>query len=167
MSDRNLDIGSRSGANHPAAGRWAATRAALRANAQTETVVPYAATQHVAATFAQERLWFIEQMNPGTSLHNLPVVCRLSGALSLDAMDQAVATLVDRHAVLHTRLHAAGDELTQIVCDPVPRLLSLVNLQSLTADRRRDELARLTHDVAQRPFALTGALLPRIVLAHG
>ncbi len=166
MSERNLDNGSRSGANHPAAGRWAATRAALRANAQTETVVPYAATQHVAATFAQERLWFIEQMNPGTSLHNLPVVCRLSGALSVDAMDQAVVALVDRHAVLRTQLHAAGDELTQIVCDPVPRLLSLVNLQSLTADRRRDELARLTHDLAQRPFALADPLLPRVVLVR-
>ena len=157
---------SRSSANHPAASRWAAARAALRAASKTEAVVAHSAARDVAATFAQQRLWFIEQLNPATSLHNLPIACRLSGHLSVDALEQAATQVVDRHAVLRTRLHANGGTLMQSVCNPSPRLLSYVDLEQLAVDKRHDELDRLMSAVAQQPFALTDPLLPRLVLAR-
>ena len=166
MPDPYPDSRSRSSANHPAANRWVAARAALRANSRTDAVVPHAATGAVAATFAQERLWFIEQLNPGTPLQNLPIACRLLGQLSVDALEQAAMQVVDRHAVLRTRLHSTGGALMQSVCNPVPRLLSYVNLELLAVDKRQDELDRLMNAVAQQPFALTDPLLPRMVLAR-
>lgn len=157
---------SRSSANHHAASRWAAARTALRVNSRTEAVVPHAPTPAVAATFAQERLWFIEQLNPGTPLQNLPIACRLLGQLSVDALGQAATQVVDRHAVLRTRLHSTGGALMQSVYNPVPRLLSYVNLELVAVDKRQDELDSLINTVAQRPFALTDPLLPRLVLAR-
>ena len=166
MPEPYPDNGSRSSANHPAAARWAAARATLRAGSKTEAVIPHSATRDVAATFAQERLWFVEQLNPGTSLHNLPIASRLFGQLSADALEQAARQVVDRHAILRTRLHLADGALMQSVCNPVPSLLSCVNLELLAVDKRQDELDRLTNVAARQPFSLTDPLLPRMVLAR-
>jgi len=53
-------------------------------------------------TSTQERLWFLDRLNPGSPAYNVPVVLCVSGALDVDALGRAIATLVERHEALRT-----------------------------------------------------------------
>ena len=74
------------------------------------------------ASFAQERLWFLQRMRPESAAYNIPIVLRLSGALDVCAMEAAVAGLVARHEVLRTRLLARDDGVVQKVDDMGPSM---------------------------------------------
>jgi hypothetical protein len=54
-------------------------------------------------SFAQERLWFLDQLQPGTALYNLPAAFRVSGRLSVPVLEEAMSGIVRRHEVLRTR----------------------------------------------------------------
>jgi hypothetical protein len=56
----------------------------------------------VTTSFARQRLWFLDQMEPGTPAYNLPRVSRISGPLEIDALARAIQTLADRHESLRT-----------------------------------------------------------------
>jgi amino acid adenylation domain-containing protein len=154
------------GESHPAAARWAAAQAALLANSKTLAIVARAPTREVAATFAQERLWFIEQLNPGTALHNLPIICQLRGPLSANALAKAANAVVDRNEILRTRVHSVAGALTQSIGDANQPVLTQVNLENLSAADQQAELDRLAGELAQRPFVLTEPLLPRMTLVR-
>ena len=66
-------------------------------------------------SFAQQRLWLLEQLEPGTSLYHIPVVLRLTGTLNQDALQQALSEIVRRHEVLRTRLEFCNGEPMQVI----------------------------------------------------
>ena len=55
------------------------------------------------ASFAQRRLWFLEQLEPDTALYNVPVAFRLTGPLDVPALERAYDTLLERHEILRTQ----------------------------------------------------------------
>ena len=67
-------------------------------------LLPVPRTGPLPLSFAQERLWFLEQMDPGSPLYNIPMALRLAGPLDTDALERALAEVVRRHEVLRTRL---------------------------------------------------------------
>ncbi|MEV1178493.1 condensation domain-containing protein, partial [Nonomuraea sp. NPDC049784] len=69
-------------------------------------------------SFAQQRLWFLDQLEPGSAEYNVPVSLRLSGALDVPALAQALDTVVERHEVLRTRLVPDEDGVAHQVIDP-------------------------------------------------
>ncbi|HZF07810.1 MAG TPA: amino acid adenylation domain-containing protein, partial [Thermoanaerobaculia bacterium] len=112
-------------------------------------------------SFAQERLWFLEQLTPGLAVYNVPLPVRLAGRLDPAALGRALRVLVERHEVLRTRFRAASGEPVQEV---VPAgdfafFLPRVDLSGLAA--REGEAARLAAEEAARPFDLGRAPLVR------
>src|SRR5260370_42075800 len=79
---------------------------------QSEQALPASAitsvprNNHMTLSFAQERLWFINQLEPDNSLYNVCRVTRLCGSLTLTALQQALAAVIARHATLHTNFVA-------------------------------------------------------------
>ncbi|WP_242198389.1 MULTISPECIES: non-ribosomal peptide synthase/polyketide synthase [unclassified Pseudomonas] len=72
-----------------------------------------------ALSYAQQRMWFLWQLDPASGAYNLPGAVRLKGALSLRALEQAFASLVARHETLRTVFQRQADErLTQVSVDP-------------------------------------------------
>src|SRR5436190_18310933 len=67
----------------------------------------------------QLRLWFLEQLEPGTALYNMPMVLRLKGPLDTEALQRAVNALVARHESLRTRFVCQGEYPVQVVDDEV------------------------------------------------
>ena len=119
-------------------------------------------------SFAQERLWFLEQWNPGSSVYNLPSVFRLRGTLQVHALEAALQALVFRHEVLRTtfpmidgspRLHIQSES------ESANLSLSLVNL-AVHADNREEELRRIITNEANQPFDLARGPLIRAKLIH-
>ncbi|MFL6196819.1 MAG: amino acid adenylation domain-containing protein [Thermoanaerobaculia bacterium] len=117
-------------------------------------------------SFAQERLWFLDRMEPGSAAYNLPILFRVEGSgLKPEALGAALDEMVRRHEVLRTvfRVGSGDDEPAQIVQPFAPRGLTVIDLADLPdatagAARLEPELARLPFDLARGPL-LRGFLL--------
>src|SRR3954469_23022451 len=73
------------------------------------------AARPIPASSGQRRLWFLEQMEPGSPLYNIPYLVRLRGALNERALDRALRAIVERHEALRTNFVALGSEPTQVI----------------------------------------------------
>ena len=109
---------------------------------------------------AQERLWFLDQLMPGSNAYNLPLAMHISAELNVIALEQSLSEVVRRHEVLRTTFDATGG-YPQPVIGPIDSVkLSLVDLRSLEPEEQEIRAAQLRNDDALRPFSLaTGPLL--------
>ncbi|HEX3131502.1 MAG TPA: amino acid adenylation domain-containing protein, partial [Thermoanaerobaculia bacterium] len=114
-------------------------------------------------SFAQERLWFLDRLQPGSPVYNMPVQLRLAGRLSVPALERSLAEIVRRHEVLRTVYEVVGDEPRQRVTERTVGL-PFVDLSSLSSDLREPEAARLAAAEALRPFDLRQGPLVRVVV---
>ncbi len=121
-------------------------------------------------SFAQQRLWFLDRLEPGSSAYNLPVLLELSGPLQPAALSAAVAEVVRRHAALRTTFEVpeGGADPLQTVHPPASWEFPAIDLSVLPAPRRAAEAARLSDAEAGRPFDLRhGPLLRTLMLRLG
>ncbi|HEU5379926.1 MAG TPA: amino acid adenylation domain-containing protein [Ktedonobacteraceae bacterium] len=118
----------------------------------------------IPLSFAQQRLWFLEQFEPGTSLYNMPELLQLKGALHYAALQRALDQLVARHEVLRTTFSAIDGEPIQIVAPLQKLALPVIDLQGLSAEDREAESLHLIEQEEQRPFDLVQGPLLRIAL---
>jgi len=115
-------------------------------------------------SFAQERLWFLDQVLPG-NVYNVPLALRLQGPLDATAWGRALDEVRRRHEALRTTFRSAPGGPVQVVEPFAPRPLPWIDLSALPALHRDAEAARLTAAEAARPFDLqTGPLLRATLL---
>jgi natural product biosynthesis luciferase-like monooxygenase protein len=106
-------------------------------------------------SFAQQRLWFLEQLNPGTATYNLADEVMFNGPCSIAALDQALTDIIGRHEVLRTTLATDEGNPVQVVSTAARAFLPVIDLSALPADQKRAEWQRLAGEEARRPFDLT------------
>ncbi len=105
--------------------------------------------------FAQERLWFIDQVEPGGSRYNVPAALELNGPLDIDALRQAIAGLFVRHDALRTRFVADDGGQPLAVVDPASAEVPPLPMHDLSARVDADgDARRLAAAEGRRPFAL-------------
>ena len=112
-------------------------------------------------SFAQQRLWFLDQLAPGNLFYNLPLAVRLSGALDVEALQRALNTLVERHETLRTTFRAEKGEPVQVIADDLTLDLPLDDLTDLPESEREAEAQRLAEQDARTPFDLAAGPLLR------
>ncbi|MEO6191373.1 MAG: amino acid adenylation domain-containing protein, partial [Thermoanaerobaculia bacterium] len=118
-------------------------------------------------SFAQERLWFLDRLQPGETVYNLPLALRLRGELDAAALAAAFGEIVRRHEVLRTVFAERDGEPVQVVQPAAPWALPAVDLAGLPAAAREREAAWLAGQAA-RPFDLArGPLLRTTLLRLG
>lgn len=159
---------------HLSADRVALARA-LAGAAQSRTIPVADRDRDLPASFAQQRLWFIDQLEPGNPAYNCPIAVRLSGPLDIAALTESLSAIVARHEVLRTTFEVAdeGDrageeEVVQVVWPAAPVPLPVTDLSELPEHERQErvraELAEDTH----RPFDLSqGPMLRARLLRLG
>ena len=109
---------------------------------------------------AQERLWFLDQLTPGSNAYNLPVAMYISADLNLPALEQSLAEVVRRHEVLRTTIRVDAGQPRPVIGPPDSVKLLIVDLTSLNAEQQESYAGRLRNNDALRPFDLaTGPLL--------
>ena len=126
--------------------------------------VPGDSRRPIPAASGQRRLWFLEQMEPGSPLYNIPYLVRLSGPLNEQALDRALGHVVERHEALRTNFIPVGSEPTQVIKSSWSLELPLTDLTLRPAAEREEELRRLTVEEAKRPFDLQKDLMLRVRL---
>ncbi|MBZ4423333.1 non-ribosomal peptide synthetase, partial [Myxococcus sp. RHSTA-1-4] len=115
-------------------------------------------------SFAQQRLWFIDQLEPGSAAYNMPTAVRLSGALDIAALERALHALIARHESLRTTFATQDGEAVQLIHAPAQAPLPLVDLSPLPDERREAEARRAFSEEARRPFDLARGPLLRTTL---
>ena len=111
-------------------------------------------------SFGQQRLWFFEQINPGTSANNMPMGLKIRGALNEDALQKAFRELIRRHESLRTHFASGADgEPVQLIDATVQWNLQTLDLSQLPASQREPQLQQqIAHnqsavfDLAQAPL---------------
>ena len=117
-------------------------------------------------SFAQGRLWFLEQLEPGRTTYNLPVALRLRGRCDHAALERSLSELVDRHEILRTRFLAPGGEPMQEVLPPRRPDLPVLDLREEPAPEREARAFMWAGIEAQKPFDLSQGPLFRALLAR-
>jgi amino acid adenylation domain-containing protein len=116
-------------------------------------------------SFAQQRLWFIDQLEPGRPLYNIPVALRIDGPLRSAVLVQSLGEIARRHEALRTVFAAEEGAPVQVIQPAAPFLLPVVDLAGLPESRREAAALALAGDEAGRPFDLTrGPLLRGLLL---
>jgi hypothetical protein len=104
------------------------------------------------ASFAQQRLWFLHQLEPGSAAYNIPGAVRMEGRLDADALARCFDELVGRHETLRTNFAVVEEEPVQVVAAARPFLLAREDLRGVAEGALEDELHRRVALSAARPF---------------
>ncbi|HEY0602253.1 MAG TPA: amino acid adenylation domain-containing protein, partial [Herpetosiphonaceae bacterium] len=115
-------------------------------------------------SFAQQRLWFLDQLEPGSPLYNLPAGLRLRGTLDRDALRQSLDLLVARHESLRTTFAAVHGQPIQVIAPAAPIDLATIDLRSLPLNERQAAALELAMREARQPFDLQRGPLLRATL---
>jgi amino acid adenylation domain-containing protein len=147
---------------------------ALRRPAGAEAADPSAAPippaprdRPLPLSYEQQRLWFIQQMDPSSAAYNLPVVLPLPADLDEAALERTLAELVARHEVLRTTYPAGEDgQPVQVVGPAGAFTLGRVTLEGLEGDARAERVRQLVREEAGRPFDLARGPMVRSTLVR-
>ncbi|MGK3992297.1 non-ribosomal peptide synthase/polyketide synthase [Sorangium sp. So ce1024] len=142
----------------------AAPAAAAERRARLRGLLELDGPRVLPLSFGQQRLWFLDRLEPGSPFYNIPAAVRIRGALDAAALEQSLRAIAARHEALRTAIVAVRGQPHQVVA-PAPELaLPLVDLAALDEAEREQRVARCAADEAQRPFDLTTGPLWRAVL---
>ncbi|NVJ19217.1 non-ribosomal peptide synthetase/type I polyketide synthase, partial [Myxococcus sp. AM010] len=137
----------------------------MRASApQLPALRPVPRDGNLPPSFAQQRLWLIDQLQPGGSQYNLPGAVRLEGALDTEALRRALEYLVRRHEPLRTCFVMRDGDPLQVIHPATDQALPLKDLTGLPQDDREAEARRLAATEAGQPFDLSAGPLLRTLL---
>ncbi|WP_349368674.1 amino acid adenylation domain-containing protein [Salinarimonas sp.] len=138
--------------------------AAARGAERLAPILPRPSRDPAPLSFAQERLWFLEQLSGAGGAYNVPLALRLEGALDRAALRGAMTALAQRHEILRTRYREGGGRPVQIV-DP-QAAIPLVEHDLRSLDEPARERARIDamRREAETPFDLTAGLPARAAL---
>ena len=131
-------------------------------------LLPVPRTNRLPLSFAQQRLWFLDQLEPNNPAYNMPTVVRLEGALDLSALERSFSELSRRHESLRTTFRGDPDGAIQLISPAAPHPLPVMDLTGVPEGEREAEARRLAIAEVQVPFDLArGPLLRTRLLRLG
>jgi amino acid adenylation domain-containing protein len=144
-------------------------RARLSANrpADTRPSIPRrpAATE-IPLSFAQERLWFLDQLEPGSAVYNVCQAVRMEGEINVPALERALNEIVARHEILRTNFIAIDGRPGQTIAPERVLSLNVVDLSGWQDGTGTDELHRRLKEESRRAFDVARDLLIRALLVR-
>src|SRR5262245_32760206 len=133
---------------------------------QKQRIAPRGTLDDLPLSFAQQRLWFLAQLEPESPVYNMPAAYRLRGPLHVSALEQTLSEIVRRHEALRTTFMAVDGQPFQLVAPYRPLKLPVVDLRGLPNGAKEARARQLAAEDAQRPFDLAQGPLFRATLAR-
>ncbi|HEV3051066.1 MAG TPA: condensation domain-containing protein, partial [Longimicrobium sp.] len=125
-------------------------------------------TRTAPTSFAQERLWFIDRLEPGSAIYNISVAWRLAGALDAAVLERCLGEIVRRHEALRTTFGEVDGSPVQVIAPFGGFVLPVEDLSGLGDADREAAVARRVGEEARRAFDLsTGPLFRTVLLRLG
>jgi amino acid adenylation domain-containing protein len=120
--------------------------------------------EQVPLSFAQQRLWFLDQLTPGTSAYNISGAVRLTGPLNIVALEQSLTEVLRRHEILRATFNAVDGQPFQSIAPAKPFIFPVIDVGHFPQAEREAEARRLANEEAHQPFDLTEGPLFRATL---
>ena len=117
-------------------------------------------------SFGQERLWFLEQLLPGSAVYNLPIAVRLSAPLDVSILELSLNEVVRRHEVLRTTFATVDGQPKPVIASSLRLTITVVDLRNYPQRERETIASRLTNAESLRPFDLSTGPLLRVSLVN-
>ena len=132
----------------------ASVRTSLVRNSKPWLLKPVPRDQHLPLSFAQQRLWLLDRLEPGSPLYNVPRALRLVGALNVEALTRALSEIVRRHETLRTTFPIINEQPVQSIAAPEPVKLPVFDFSSLALETHEEESEKWMRQQARCPFDL-------------
>ncbi|KYC42605.1 non-ribosomal peptide synthetase [Scytonema hofmannii PCC 7110] len=127
-------------------------------------LVPISRSGNLPLSFAQQRLWFLDQLIPNNPFYNIPLALNLTGSLNQAALEKTFNEIVQRHEALRTNVVVQSGQPVQVINPTLTIPLPVIDLRQLPQAEREIQARRLTTQEAQRPFNLSTDLLLQVKL---
>ena len=132
---------------------------------QTPPVKRVSREGNLALSYAQQRLWFLQELEPDSAAYNIPRAFRIRGALDVKALEQTLSEIVRRHEILRTTFRVVNGQPVQVIAEPQPLGLLVIELAHMSADERETEARRMAAEEGRKPFNLSEGPLMRTTAA--
>ena len=119
-------------------------------------------TVRLPLSFAQQRLWFLVQIEPDSPVYNIPNGVRLKGGFDIKVLERVINEIVRRHEILRTRFEAEDGEPAQVIEEWRPRRLEVEDLSNLTWEEREEVARQAANEEANTGFDLSRGPLLRV-----
>lgn len=129
----------------------------------TLAIVPINKTGTLPLSFAQQRIWFLDQLEGSSATYNIPADLHLQGSLNVTALEMAVQEIVRRHEILRTSFVLINGIVVSVIAPTFSVTVPIVDLQRLPEEQSH-EVQRLASIEEQRPFDLASDPLLRVNL---
>ncbi len=134
------------------------------ASPKMPTISPRESSDNLPLSFAQQRLWFLNQLEPDSPFYNIFAALSLNGVLNVAALEQSFNEIIQRHEILRTTFNVVNGEPIQIINPQQKLTIKLIDLTALPAQKRETEALQLVNKEAGQPFDLATGLLVRSTL---
>ncbi len=128
------------------------------------TIKPVSHEAEVPLSFAQQRLWFLDQLAPGSSSYNIPISLRLKGKLNIKILEKSILEMLRRHESLRTRFVAIEGKPSQVIEDDIRWAMDKMDLSSCSVQEQETIIRQKAQEEVARPFDLSQCPLLRIIL---
>lgn len=128
-------------------------------------IAPASRSGPLPLSFAQQRLWFLDQLDPGNTIYLMPTALRVTGPLDVQILERSFNELVRRHESLRTTFSVVDGEPVQVIAPEIDLSLPIVDLRD-RPEQTEERLRRLATDEARKPFDLSRGPLLRAALSR-
>ncbi|MBE8998848.1 non-ribosomal peptide synthase/polyketide synthase [Nostoc sp. LEGE 12447] len=127
-------------------------------------ILPRAENAQLALSYAQQRLWFLDQFEPNSPFYNMSIALRLAGTVEVAALEQSFQQIIHRHEALRTNFITVDGQATQIIQTETNWTVSIVDLKHLSTTEQEIASQQLVQQQAIQPFELATQALVRATL---
>uniref|UniRef100_UPI00359348D0 condensation domain-containing protein n=1 Tax=Chamaesiphon sp. TaxID=2814140 RepID=UPI00359348D0 len=127
-------------------------------------IQPAPRDREMPLSFAQQRLWFIDQLEPNSSTYNMPGAIRLKGQLDIASLERTLQEIIRRHEALRTNFISHNGQPIQVIQQNSSWQMTSLDLQDLPTSKREAKIQQLATVEAEKPFALNTDSLIRATL---
>ncbi len=128
---------------------------------EPQPIVRLKERERLALSFAQQRLWFLDQLQPGSAAYNMTGALQISGRLDVDVLERSLDEILRRHEALRTTFQTLDGQPIQVIAPVMHLALPLIDLSRLSEAERDSEIKRLSQEEAGRSFDLSQGPLVR------
>jgi|APSaa5957512535_1039671.scaffolds.fasta_scaffold00708_2 amino acid adenylation domain-containing protein len=133
-------------------------------SAKISTVKSIPRPDDLPLSFAQQRLWFLDQLEGPNAAYNIPVALKIIGKLNVPILEQSLNKIIQRHESLRTTFATKGEMPVQLISPELLLKIEILDLQSVPDSGLHEEMNRLIDEDDLRPFDLSNGPLIRVKL---
>jgi len=145
---------------------WRAARTVLKSQRQAPPLQSVPRNQVLPLSFAQQRLWSLQQLQPSSAAYNQTFAYHIAGPLNIAALAQSLNLIVQRHEILRASFRAVEGQAVQSIAPPRNLRWREIDISALAPAEQQTQTQQLAVEESQRPFDLTQDVLLRATLLH-